>query len=88
MITNEEANLLINHSWEVERLKGIVKWFNDEKGFGFIEREEGRDIFVHYSGIAMEGHKVLHEGQAVTFDVKETDKGDVAINVRPVGDEA
>ncbi|KJL05292.1 cold-shock protein, partial [Priestia aryabhattai] len=51
--------------------KGTVKWFNAEKGFGFIERENGDDVFVHFSAIQSEGFKSLDEGQAVTFDVEE-----------------
>lgn len=61
---------------------GIVKWFNNKKGFGFIEREEGGDIFVHYSAITMPGFKTLNEGDRVTFEVEETDRGPAASNVR------
>ena len=61
---------------------GIVKWFNNKKGFGFIEREEGGDIFVHYSAITMSGFKTLNEGDRVTFEVEETDRGPAAGNVR------
>jgi CspA family cold shock protein len=57
---------------------GIVKWFNNKKGFGFIEREEGGDIFVHYSAITMPGFKTLNEGDRVTFEVEETDRGPAA----------
>ena len=52
-------------------MQGKVKWFNAEKGFGFIETEEGTDVFVHFSAIAMEGYKTLEEGAAVEFDVVE-----------------
>lgn len=62
--------------------KGTVKWFNSEKGFGFITDEAtGKDVFVHFSGILSEGFKTLEEGQNVTFDTTETDRGLQAINV-------
>ena len=61
--------------------KGTVKWFNDAKGFGFISREDGDDIFVHHTSISGSGFKSLAEGQAVTFDVEKTPKGPRAINV-------
>jgi cold shock protein len=61
--------------------KGTVKWFNDSKGFGFISREDGDDIFVHHTSISGTGFKTLSEGQAVTFDVEKTPKGPRAINV-------
>ena len=60
---------------------GKVKWFNDEKGFGFIEYKEGIDIFVHYSSIVFKGHKTLNEGDIVSFDLVETAKGLQAKNV-------
>lgn len=60
---------------------GTVKWFNAEKGFGFIEREEGSDVFVHFSGIAGEGYKTLEEGQKVDFDITEGQRGEQATNV-------
>ena len=62
--------------------KGKVKWFNSEKGFGFIEREGGDDVFVHFSAIESEGFKTLEEGQAVTFDVEQGQRGPQASNVR------
>ena len=62
-------------------MKSKVKWFNDSKGFGFIEYNEGEDIFVHYSAIKQEGYKTLSEGQIVEFDLIETAKGLQAINV-------
>ncbi|MFK9095427.1 cold-shock protein [Bacillus salipaludis] len=62
--------------------KGNVKWFNGEKGFGFIEREGGDDVFVHFSAIQGEGYKTLEEGQAVTFDVEQGQRGPQASNVR------
>lgn len=66
-----------------EQVTGIVKWFNDKKGFGFIEREDGPDVFVHFRSIAGEGHKTLSDGQAVTFEVTDTEKGPQADNVVP-----
>lgn len=62
-------------------MKGTVKWFNNQKGYGFITDSEGKDIFVHYSGLNMEGFKALQEGQNVEFDVIETEKGSQAMNV-------
>lgn len=61
--------------------KGIVKWFDDKKGYGFIEKEEGGDVFVHHSGINMGGFKTLDEGDQVTFDVEQGKKGPAANNV-------
>ena len=61
--------------------KGTVKWFNNQKGYGFISDEQGNDVFVHYSGINMDGFKSLEEGQAVEFDVVEGEKGPQATNV-------
>ena len=62
-------------------LKGIVKWFNDKKGYGFIKQEDGRDIFVHFTSVNMQGFKTLAEGDEVSFDVEESDRGPVAKNV-------
>ena len=64
--------------------KGTVKWFNDAKGFGFITREHGPDVFVHHTAIAAEGFRTLAEGQAVEFDVTTGPKGLQASNVRPL----
>jgi cold shock protein len=61
--------------------KGKVKWFNDAKGFGFIEQDGGSDIFVHYSAIQMDGFKTLKQGQDVEFEIKEGAKGPQAANV-------
>jgi cold shock protein len=62
-------------------MTGKVKWFNAEKGYGFIEREDGGDVFVHFSAIQSDGFKTLEEGQAVEFDVVEGNRGEQAANV-------
>ena len=62
-------------------MRGRVKWFNNEKGYGFIDPSTGEDIFVHYSAIKQEGYKTLSEGQMVDFDLIETTKGLQAVNV-------
>ena len=67
-------------------MKGTVKWFNNQKGYGFITDSDDKDIFVHYSGIVADGFKSLTEGQAVTFDVIDTEKGRQAINVTVVSE--
>lgn len=64
-------------------MNGCVKWFNNEKGYGFIDYSQNEDIFVHYSAIKQDGYKTLSEGQKVEFDLIETPKGLQAINVRP-----
>jgi len=64
--------------------KGSVKWFNDHKGYGFIEQEDGPDVFVHHSGINANGFKSLDEGDSVTFDVEQGQKGPAAVNVTKV----
>jgi cold shock protein len=65
----------------VERLKGTVKWFNNAKGYGFIGREGGPDVFVHYSAITAEGYKSLQEGDQVEFEIAQGPKGPQAANV-------
>ena len=67
-----------------EREQGTVKWFNDSKGFGFIERGSGSDVFVHHSAIQGEGFKSLQEGQQVEFEVVQGQKGPAAENVTPL----
>ena len=64
--------------------EGIVKWFSEKKGYGFIEQDDGRDVFVHYSSINTPGFKTLAEGQRVSFDVEENERGPVAKNVNAV----
>ena len=63
-------------------MKGTVKWFSAEKGYGFIEKEDGGDVFVHFSAIQADGFKTLNEGQQVEFDVVSGARGDQAANVR------
>ena len=65
--------------------EGTVKWFNDRKGYGFIQRENGKDVFVHFSSIAGDGFKSLQEGDQVSFDVTEGERGPQAVNVSKQG---
>ena len=67
-----------------DRVTGTVKWFNATKGFGFIEQDEGEDVFVHYSAIAGDGYRTLEEGQRVEYTVVDSDKGPQAQDVTPV----
>ena len=64
--------------------KGTVKWFNSQKGYGFISDESGKEVFVHYTGLNMEGFKSLEDGEAVEFDVVTGEKGEQAVNVTRV----
>ena len=61
--------------------KGTVKWFNNQKGYGFITDENGKDVFVHYSGLQMEGFKSIEEGASVEFEIAQGEKGPQAVNV-------
>ncbi len=63
---------------------GVIKWFNDRKGYGFIEQEDGPDVFVHFSGINGAGFKTLQEGDRVTFEIEQGAKGPAAVNVTVV----
>jgi CspA family cold shock protein len=67
-------------------MTGKVKWFNKEKGYGFITNENGEDVFVHYSGINMEGYKTLADGVNVTYELVETERGVAATNVVAIGE--
>ena len=69
--------------WEVamDRIKGTVKWFNNAKGYGFLGREDGPDVFIHYSAITTEGYKSLQEGDKVEFEITQGTKGPQAVNV-------
>jgi CspA family cold shock protein len=64
--------------------EGKVKWFNERKGYGFIEKDEGGDVFVHYSAIVGDGFRTLYEGQRVSFEIEEGQKGPAAANVKPL----
>ncbi len=70
-----------SESGTLKGLKGVVKWFNDAKGFGFIEHTSGKDVFVHYSVIATEGFKTLKDGEAVEYEMREGPKGLQAVRV-------
>ena len=65
--------------------EGTVKWFNEKKGFGFIERTSGEDVFVHFSSIAGDGFKTLREGESVSFEVQEAERGPQAVDVKRLG---
>ena len=67
-----------------DQVEGTVKWFNDQKGFGFIEQQSGKDVFVHFSAINGTGRRTLKEGQKVTMEVTEGQKGPQAENVTPL----
>jgi CspA family cold shock protein len=84
MITWSKDSIIVweTHLEATKMEHGTVKWFNAEKGFGFIERENGDDVFVHFSSIQGEGYKSLDEGQRVTFDVEQGARGAQAANVQ------
>ena len=67
-----------------ERIEGTVKWFNSSKGYGFIARDDGEDVFVHYSAIRSEGYRTLYEDQRVEFSIEEGPKGPQAVDVIPI----
>lgn len=69
--------------WE-EQMKGKVKWFNAKKGYGFITTDEGNDVFVHFSGILVDGYKTLNEDQRVSFEIIDGEKGPQAVKVEPI----
>ena len=79
--SNRVANLNLQYLYGGITMKGTVKWFNNQKGYGFISDETGKDVFVHYSGLAGDGFKSLDEGQSVEFDVQDGAKGPQAVNV-------
>lgn len=83
-IGEEEENNTKEIKAGEESMNGTVKWFNDSKGYGFISREDGDDVFVHHSSIAGEGFKSLQEGDKVTFEIEQGDKGPSAVNVQKV----
>jgi cold shock protein len=83
---NTVSNIISNNEIDImsaNRVSGKVKWFNNEKGFGFIEQENGQDVFVHHTAIHIDGYKTLNEGQAVTMEVTQGQKGLQAENVIP-----
>ncbi len=71
----------VGERWSVSMAKGKVKWFNDQKGYGFIQQENGPDVFVHHTAIVGDGFKTLAEGQAVEFEITTGEKGPRAANV-------
>jgi cold shock protein len=82
-LSKDSNTMCAQHTRRKQQMEqGKVKWFNAEKGFGFIEREAGDDVFVHFSAIQSEGFKTLDEGQAVTFEVEQGQRGPQATNVR------
>ncbi len=77
-------NINVTQVLDMANTTGTVKWFNADKGYGFIEQENGPDVFVHFRSIVGEGYKTLNEGQQVQFEVTQGQKGPQAENVRPV----
>jgi CspA family cold shock protein len=84
MIAEKIQNYLYGERKMTERIVGTVKWFNARKGYGFIGREEGEDVFVHFTAITMDGYRRLDEGQNVEFTIEEGPKGIQAADVMPV----
>jgi len=80
-VAPEVWNLRINKLERVKMADGIVKWFNENKGYGFIEQENGPDVFVHYTGITGTGFRTLKENDRVTFEIEDGPKGPSAVNV-------
>ena len=84
MLDRKTRNFLWRYL-EVERLTGRVKWFNSQKGYGFIVPDNGgKELFVHFSAIESAGYKTLKEGQRVEFEIEQSDKGDKAVNVKVI----
>src|SRR3954469_14995085 len=85
LAASDRGQYPVRRKVQVSRIKGKVKWFNNAKGFGFIGREDGPDVFVHYSAISSEGYKSLQEGDDVEFEIVQGQKGPQAENVtKPV----
>ncbi len=84
MISGSISKFFCTRTSMSDSVEGTVKWFNDEKGFGFIEQEGGKDVFVHFSAINGSGRKTLQEGQKVTMEVTQGQKGPQAENVNPI----
>ena len=80
-LARKRARRLAEQCKEQYSMEGKVKWFNSSKGFGFLEKDSGGDVFVHFSAIKADGYKTLEEGQRVTFDVVDGEKGPAAANV-------
>jgi cold shock protein len=84
-VTSTRIGISLEEEWiKLAREQGVVKWFNASKGYGFIQRQSGEDVFVHFSAIQMDGYKSLNEGQLVEFEVKQGPKGFQAENVTKV----
>lgn len=79
-----QSSLILTEELKGIMLEGTVKWFNESKGFGFLEQDNGKDVFVHYSAINSEGFKTLNEGDRVEFEIVDGPKGPAAANVRKI----